>query len=101
MSELVEKAEKFGLRAHDGTIRPNRAREPYSVHISQVARLIEQAGGSEEEIAAGWLHDTVEDTNVTIEMIRAKFGDKVAELVAGLTDPEWPAGISTLERKRL
>lgn len=100
MQELVRRAKEFAIRAHDGKIRPNRAQEPYSAHLSETAELIAEAGGSEIEISAGWLHDTVEDTDVTIEQIMAEFGTEVACVVQGLTDPEWPEGISTLTRKK-
>jgi (p)ppGpp synthase/HD superfamily hydrolase len=100
MRELVKKAKKFAIEAHAGLFRPNRAREPYSVHLQETAELIEEAGGSEIEIAAGWLHDTVEDTGATMEEIRTEFGDEVADIVTGLTDPKWPENISTLDRKK-
>jgi (p)ppGpp synthase/HD superfamily hydrolase len=101
MKELVREAKKFAIEAHTGKIRPNRVREPCSIHLQEVAELIEEVGGSEIEIAAGWLHDAVEDTKVTIEEIRAKLGNEVADIVDGLTDPKWPEGISTLDRKKL
>lgn len=101
MGELIRRAREFALEAHDGIIRPNRAGEPYSVHLQETATLIEEVGGSEIEISAGWLHDTVEDTKVTIGEILVVFGGEVARIVEGLTDPEWPKGITTLERKRL
>src|SRR4030042_6384945 len=100
MKELVKGAKKFAIEAHAGIFRPNRAREPYSVHLEETAELIEEVGGLEIEIAAGWLHDVVEDTVVTIEEIKVKFGDKVADIVSGLTDPKWPEDISTLTRKK-
>jgi len=101
MSELVEGAKKFAIKAHAGQVRPGRAGEPYSAHLQEVAELIEEVGGSEIEIAAGWLHDVAEDTEVTIEEIRTAFGDEVGDVVAGLTDPKWLKGISTLDRKKL
>lgn len=56
-------------------------------------------GGTPEELAAAWLHDSVEDTAVTLEQIREQFGDTVAMLVDGLTDPPDFASYSTLARK--
>jgi (p)ppGpp synthase/HD superfamily hydrolase len=52
-------------------------------------------------VAAAWLHDTVEDTDVTIELIRAEFGDKVAELVGWLTDVSRPEDGNRAVRKAI
>jgi hypothetical protein len=60
--------------------------EPYSVHLAEVAALVELVGGSEYQIAAAWLHDTVEDTWVALWMIRLLFGWQVADMVDGLTE---------------
>ncbi len=98
---LVERAKLFGINAHKGLFRKNAAREPYSTHIAEVAALVEQSGGSSEEIAAAWLHDVVEDTPFTLKQIFAEFGNTVAEIVDGLTDPAEFTGIATLERKTL
>jgi (p)ppGpp synthase/HD superfamily hydrolase len=64
--------------------------EPYIVHPAEVAGIVAEAGGTPEMIAAAWLHDTVEDTGVTSELIRAEFGDEVATLVGWLTDVSRP-----------
>lgn len=100
-SQLVNSARDFALEAHKGLIRPNKAQEPYSTHLEEVAGLVEQSGGSEEEVAAAWLHDTVEDTGTTLDTIRERFGDLVATIVDGLTDKPDLTGMPTLERKRL
>lgn len=100
-SELVEAARDYALEMHAGLVRPNKKREPYSVHTTGVAALVEQSGGSSEEIAAGHLHDTLEDTKATREEIRRRFGDVVATLVEGLTDPSDYEGMPTLARKTL
>lgn len=100
-SELIAAARAFAIERHEGTFRQNKAREPYAVHVVEVALLVEESGGSAEEIAAGFLHDTVEDTKTTILEIRLRFGDKVADIVDGLTDPTGFYGMPTLERKTL
>src|ERR1700722_4202247 len=100
-STLIEKAKEFALQAHEGLFRKNSAHEPYSVHIQEVAALVDESGGSAEEIAAAWLHDVVEDTQYTIADIRQRFGDIVAYIVDGLTDPKDYEGMPTLERKDL
>jgi guanosine-3',5'-bis(diphosphate) 3'-pyrophosphohydrolase len=69
-------------------------------HLAEVAELVGASGGSENEIAAAWLHDAVEDTSTTIEGIRREFGDEIATIVVGLTDlPEW-LQLSLQERKQ-
>ena len=59
---------------------------PYIAHPIGVAMILQQMGCSEEVVSAGLLHDTVEDTDVRIEEIRALFGQEVAEIVAGCTE---------------
>ena len=99
--ELISSARAFALEKHDGLFRKNRSREPYAVHVTQVAGLIERSGGSAEEIAAGLLHDTREDTPTTDAELRERFGNAVADLVDGLTDPEEYLGMPLLPRKTL
>jgi len=59
-------------------------------HVSEVAVLVEEQGGTEVMIAATWLHDVVEDTDVTLEQVGEWFGSEVRALVVvdGLTDPD-------------
>lgn len=97
---LIERARVFALDAHKGLTRLNRANEPYSFHLEEVAGLVEQASGGEVEIASAWLHDTVEDTTTTIKVIGRLFGAEVATIVDGLTDPPNFAIMPTLERKK-
>jgi guanosine-3',5'-bis(diphosphate) 3'-pyrophosphohydrolase len=100
-SNLVERARAFAVKAHEGLTRPNKANEPYAVHLVEVAALVGAASGTPDEIAAAWLHDTVEDTSTTIEEIREQFGETVADIVDGLTDKPDLAGLPTLKRKLL
>lgn len=87
MTELVTRARVFATAAHAavGQLRKYTF-EPYIVHPEEVAGIVAEYGGSDAMIAAAWLHDTVEDTGVTSELIRKEFGDEVAELVGWLTD---------------
>jgi (p)ppGpp synthase/HD superfamily hydrolase len=62
--------------------------KPQKIHLQEVADLVWVSGGSDEEIVAAWLHDTVEDTDVTIEEIEKHFGPKVATMVNELSDTE-------------
>lgn len=99
MSNLVDRAKAFALEAHKGQRRFNIAKTPMAVHIGEVASLVQLSGGSEEEIAAAWLHDVVEDTSVTLAEVAANFGASVAAIVDGLTDPPEFGGLHTRERK--
>jgi len=56
------------------------------VHLQEVADLVWASGGSDIEIAAAWLHDSVEDTITTFDDIKEKFGEEIARIVEGLTD---------------
>lgn len=96
---LVRRARAFAEERHEGTFRRNKAHEPYKVHCHEVAELIEYSGGSETEIAAAWLHDTVEDTNTALKEIEELFGKEVKEIVDGLTDPPEFNELHTRERK--
>jgi (p)ppGpp synthase/HD superfamily hydrolase len=99
---MVERARVFATAAHAavGQVRKYTF-EPYIVHPAEVAKIVCDAGGSEAMVAAAWLHDTVEDTGVTIETIRAEFGVEVAELVGWLTDVSLPEHGNRAHRKAL
>jgi len=58
---------------------------PYTLHLSQVVRIIEQVTADEDILAAGWLHDTIEDTNTTYEDLYDRFGQRIADLVHEVT----------------
>ena len=72
-------------RAHFGHTRGGHGR-PYFEHPIQVARLLYEQGYGEEICAAGLLHDTVEDSNYTVQDVRESFGENVGALVAALTE---------------
>ena len=87
MIDVVQRAERFARVCHFGQFRKGAAREPYIIHLEEVSALVEKWGGSEEAIAAAWLHDTVEDCPPTsYEDLVRLFGKKTADLVAELTD---------------
>ncbi|MDE6144841.1 MAG: RelA/SpoT family protein, partial [Muribaculaceae bacterium] len=82
--EIIERAYRFAKNAHKGVRR--RSGEPYILHPIAVARIASQEIGlGSTSICAALLHDVVEDTDYTVEDIRAQFGDKIAQLVEGLT----------------
>ncbi len=92
--DVVKQAEAFARLRFAAMVRPNKAQEPKINHMREVAQLVDEAGGSDDEAAAAWLHDILEDTPTTYEEITDRFGPHVAMIVIGLTDP---AGIHGLE----
>jgi len=82
-SERVKRAVEVARAAHEGQLR--KTGEPYIVHPLAVKKILEEWGMDEDTIIAGILHDTVEDTNLTLEDIKAEFGESVAFLVDGVT----------------
>lgn len=98
---LINKAKEFATKAHEGQFRKGEAREPYTVHLAEVAKLVEDSGGGETEVVAAWLHDTIEDTAYGFDDVQREFGEDVAHLVQGLTDAAELADLPTLERKKM
>ena len=97
---LVSEAAEFAARRHSGLARKGRGNEPYINHLAEVANLLAIAtGGHDAElIAVGWLHDMIEETAATQEELVEKFSERVANLVAEVTDDmRLPKG----ERRRL
>lgn len=86
---LVQKAREFAILAHDGQVRKVNS-EPYVNHPIRVAETVQEyldeAVDPDIYIAAAYLHDVVEDTDVTIEEIRQCFGNVVARYVEDLTE---------------
>jgi myo-inositol-1(or 4)-monophosphatase len=83
---FFDKAVKFAIEAHQGTERRGKG-YPYIIHPMEAASIVATITNDQEMLAAAVLHDTVEDTDVTIEQIREQFGDRVAELVQHETAP--------------
>jgi (p)ppGpp synthase/HD superfamily hydrolase len=85
---LVSEAAELAARRHNGTQRKGRGNEPYINHLAEVANLLAAAteGSDAELAAAGWLHDTIEDTETTRQELAQKFGERVAGLVVEVTD---------------
>lgn len=100
--DVVEKARVFATAAHAavGQVR-KYTNEPYIVHPFEVAMTVKQVGGTPEMIAAAYLHDTVEDTHVTHEVIEREFGPEIAEMVFFLTDVSKPEMGNRARRKAI
>lgn len=82
---LINKAIEEAAKAHRDQYR-KVTNIPYIVHPFEVALILQENGASEEIIAAGILHDTLEDTELTKEEIREIFGEKILELVLGASE---------------
>ena len=81
---LVKKAYEFAENAHRGQVR--KSGEPYFIHPVSVASILTDLMIDAPTIAAGFLHDTVEDCkDITLDTIRTEFGEEVAQLVDGVT----------------
>lgn len=81
--DIIKKAREFARQAHDGQMR--KSGEPFFIHPELVAELLESLGMDEETIAAGYLHDVLEDTEVTFDQLKEEFGEEIAMLVNGVT----------------
>jgi (p)ppGpp synthase/HD superfamily hydrolase len=85
---LVSKAAEFAAHRHTGELRKARPDEPYINHLAEVANILAEVtdGSDAELVAAGWLHDTVEDDLATHAELVSEFGDRIAALVDEVTD---------------
>jgi GTP pyrophosphokinase len=82
-TELIKKAYLFAERAHEGQKRLSG--EPYFTHPVETAKILAGLGMDMQTIAAGLLHDTLEDTKTTEEDIQKEFGDDILFLIKGVT----------------
>ncbi|RCV48992.1 RelA/SpoT family protein [Marinitenerispora sediminis] len=80
---LIERA--YEVAAHHHRDQKRKSGDPYITHPLAVATILAELGMQEPTLAAALLHDTVEDTDYTLEELRADFGDEIAELVDGVT----------------
>lgn len=84
-TQLLDRAIVFAVRAHAGTERRGKG-FPYIVHPLEAVEIVATMTADQELLAAAALHDTVEDTDVTVEQLRAEFGERIAALVASESD---------------
>ncbi|MFN3188500.1 MAG: RelA/SpoT family protein [Candidatus Paceibacteria bacterium] len=80
---LIEKAYETAQKSHEGVTRYSG--EPYMTHVAAIALKLAEMGVGPRTIAAGLLHDTIEDTNLTAEDIKREFGEEILFLVEGVT----------------
>ncbi|MBO7493393.1 MAG: bifunctional (p)ppGpp synthetase/guanosine-3',5'-bis(diphosphate) 3'-pyrophosphohydrolase [Bacteroidales bacterium] len=84
-TDLLDRAIVFAAKAHHNTERRGKG-FPYIVHPMEAVEIVATITSDQELLAAAALHDTVEDTEVTVEQLRAEFGDRVADLVFAESD---------------
>ncbi len=81
--DLIARAFRYAAAAHEGQLR--RSGEDFIHHPYAVARICAELQLDDETVAAALLHDVVEDTEATLDAVRAEFGDEIAQLVDGVT----------------
>lgn len=100
MTSIIKRAAGFARKVHVGQVRKYIG-ESYFNHVQEVASLVRDYHEDYYMIAAAYLHDVVEDTPVTNEEIRSRFGDIVAGYVSGLTDVSKPEDGNRAARKKI
>lgn len=102
-TEIIDQAFRLARHAH-GLVR-RRSGEPYILHPIAVARIVcKEIGLGSTSICCALLHDVVEDTEYTVEDIRRSFGDKIAQIVEGLTKisaEQVPQNIDSLQAQNI
>jgi len=102
MTNIVERARVFATAAHAAVGQTRKyTGEPYVVHPIEVSELVASVGGTEAMVAAALLHDVLEDTEVTVDVLEEQFGSEVADLVLWLTDISKPKDGNRSTRKAL
>ena len=87
-SEVIARAQARAAEAHAGQVRNGSGGLPYIEHPRMVAATLAAHHYADTTLAAALLHDVVEDSDITVEQLRAEFGDEIADLVAALSDDE-------------
>lgn len=95
MSNLEHKAKQFAYEAHKGMKRKGKEL-PFTYHLELVNRILKTLTNDDNILAAGWLHDVVEDTPITLEHIQKEFNHKICHYVALETEDK---SLSWKERK--
>lgn len=85
---LLEKAEQFATDAHNSTNQVRKySGKPFISHPQNVVRILSNYTKDSEILAAAWLHDVMEDTNISESTLRELFGERITNLVKELTSP--------------
>lgn len=96
--DIKKKAREFAIEAHRGQVRKAEKEKPMVVHPINVGQILEGYGFDDNIVAAGYLHDVVEDTDYTLKDIKKEFGEDIMSLVDGATEPD--KTLSWEERKQ-
>lgn len=96
--DIKEKAKLFAINAHMGQVRKSEPDKPMIIHPISVGQLLESLGYDDNVVAAGYLHDVIEDTKYTSKDIEKEFGQDIACLVNSASEPD--KSLSWEERKR-
>ncbi len=98
--DLILRAVAFAAHKHRDQRRKDKDASPYINHPIQLAKVLWEEGGvrDAEVIAAALLHDTLEDTETSLQELRGEFGEDIVEIVLEVTDTQW---IKKQVRKRL
>lgn len=100
--DIVYKAQVFATAAHYAVKQVRKyTGDPYIVHPAEVVSILDQYGSTAEQRAAAWLHDTVEDTGVTQDVINYEFGEVIGTYVFWLTDQTKPEDGNRAIRKKM
>ena len=94
---MIKEAAEFAAKAHEGAVRKG-SQIPYITHPLETAVIVSLMTEDEEVIAAALLHDVIEDAGIKKEEIEARFGSRVAELVADETEDK---SLGWMERKAI
>jgi guanosine-3',5'-bis(diphosphate) 3'-pyrophosphohydrolase len=102
-SNRLNRAQEFARNAHSHlhSVSVSGIARPNIHHIQEVADLVWISGGTDDEVIASWLHDCVEDTDITLDEVEKVFGTNVAQIVDGLTDHRDFKGMDLPTRKGL
>lgn len=96
--DIELKARNFAIKAHSGQVRKSDPEKPMIVHPINVGQILKQYEFDENVVAAGYLHDVVEDTSYELIDIKNNFGEDIASLVCGASEPD--KNLSWEERKK-
>lgn len=103
--ELKAEAVSLAMKSHSGQIYDQKRKYAYSFHLQYVESVLRRFGFDprDSEVArklliAAWLHDIIEDTPVTYKMLQKKFGQEIADLVAGVTNQAKNPSVDSQQR---
>jgi len=98
--DIIRAAKQFAIMAH-GNQKRKYTGEPYWHHLQEVASILLRYSATPDVVAAGWLHDVLEDTKVTFYELARNFDHNIADMVLEVTDVSRPEHGLRVIRKRL